>query len=259
MIIGSIDEIPPLAQPCGLTIGSFDGVHLGHQALLKDLKRKLPKGVLVVFTFSNHPSHYLTPQNPAALICSPRHRAKLLEEYGAGLVILSPFTPEFSQMPYDQFLRLLKQKLNFTHLSLGKGASFGQNREGNEENVRRLSVKLNFEVDYLPKFTLHGRPLSSGYLRTLISKGALREVQEGLGRPYSLMGQLRFQGEAGSYLLETPGLCLPPTGIYPVRINTSSATYQGKAHILLQEGGILLEFQNKEIHFNNPEVEVVFL
>jgi riboflavin kinase/FMN adenylyltransferase len=259
MIIGSIDEIPSLDQPCGLTIGNFDGVHLGHQMLLNDLRKKLPKGIVVAFTFSNHPSHYFTPENPVPLICSPQHRAKLLEAYGADLVILTPFTSEFSQMPYDHFLGLLKQKLNFTYLSLGTGATFGKNREGNEKNVKDLAEKLKFKVEYLPKLTLHGVPLSSGYIRTLISKGALQEVQECLGRPYSLMGQLRFDDRDSSYALETQGICLPPPGIYSTQIKASSTTCQGKAHILPQEGRILLEPLDKSIFLNSLEVEVVFL
>lgn len=257
LLITDIRDTPPFNRPCGLTIGSFDGVHLGHQALLGHLRSKLPSnGLLAVFTFSNHPSHHFTPHAPTPLICPPLQKAKLLSDYGADIVILTPFTSEFSSTPFDQFLRLLKQKLSFSHLVLGTGATFGKGKEGNEARVRSLSTELGFEVEYLPKFNLHGTPVSSGRIRSFIAKGAFPEVEACLGRPYSLMCHLKV--EAGHYICHVEGLCLPPEGTYPVRIKTASSEHSAKAKIVPKEHKIYLELVKGEAPISETEAEVIF-
>src|SRR5690348_2397718 len=106
LLLTDFNDIPPIDQPCGLTIGSFDGVHLGHQTLLKHLRAKLPsQGLVCVFTFSNHPSHLFTPQSPLSLICPPLQKMKLLETYGVDIAFLIPFTAEFAQISYEEFLK----------------------------------------------------------------------------------------------------------------------------------------------------------
>jgi riboflavin kinase/FMN adenylyltransferase len=256
-LIADINDIPPLDYPCGVTIGSFDGVHLGHQALLKHLRAKLPpNGLLTVFTFSSHPSHSISPNSPTPLICPPLQKAKLLSDYGADIVILTPFTPEFSKTPFDLFLRLLKQKLPFSYLVLGKGATFGSHKEGNEHNVRRLAPELEFEVEYLSKFSLHSQPISSGHIRTLISQAALHKVQDCLGRPYSIMGHLN--AENGYYTLNAIELCLPPEGTYLVHIKTASQTHLAKAQITPKEHKIRLEPLKENAPIQSKEAEVIF-
>jgi len=257
LLVPSLDDIPPIDQPCGLTIGSFDGVHLGHQTLLKQLRAKLPSnGLLTVYTFSNHPSHHFTPNAPTPLICPPLQKVKLLEAYGADIVILVPFTQEFAHTPFEQFLRLLKEKLSFSHLMLGANATFGHKRQGNEENVRKIAPSLEFEVDYLPKFALHETPISSGLIRSLIARGALHETQECLGRPYSLMGHVR--SEERLYSFNAQGLCLPPEGVYPIRIKTSSQMHLGRAQVSSQEQKIRLELLKENVSIDEKEVEVIF-
>lgn len=257
LLVLSIDDVPSIDQPCGLTIGSFDGVHLGHQTLLKQLRAKLPSnGILVVYTFSNHPSHHFTPNAPTPLICPPLQKAKLLEEYGADIVILVPFTQQFANTPYEQFLRHLKEKLSFSHLMLGTNATFGHKRQGNEENVKKIAPSLEFEVNYLPKLALHETPISSGFIRSLIARGAFHETQECLGRPYSLMGHLT--SDQRLYTFPTHGLCLPPEGVYPVRIKTSSQMHLGRAQVTSQEQKIHLELLKENVSIGEKEVEVIF-
>lgn len=257
LLIPSIDAIPVLTQPCGLTIGSFDGVHLGHQALLKRLREKLPAdGILVVFTFSNHPAHHFASHTPLPLICPPLQKAKLLAEYGADMVILIPFTADFSQILFDQFLSRLKEKLGFTQLVLGTGATFGRYKEGNEENVKRIAPKLGFEAEYLPKLTLQGAPISSGRIRSLIAQGALHEVQTYLGRPYSLLGHLRPHNQY--YSLTATGLCLPPEGVYPVRLNMPLSHHLARAHVSPKTQALHLELLEEGQILSEQEVEIVF-
>lgn len=257
LLVTDIHDLLPLEQPSGLTIGSFDGVHLGHQALLAHLRSKIPPGALLaVFTFSNHPSHHFAPHAPTPLICPPLQKAKLLGEYGADVVILSPFTPEFAMTPFDQFLRLLKEKLGFEQLVLGTGATFGKGREGNEVGVRKMSQELGFEVEYMPKFTLQGAPVSSGRVRSLIAQGAFAEVKTLLGRPYSLLCELEKENNFYSFLVK--GLCLPPEGTYPVLVRTTHKELPATAKVAPKDNKISLKFIDNYTSISKIESEVIF-
>jgi riboflavin kinase/FMN adenylyltransferase len=214
-----------------------------------------PHGTLAVFTFSTHPSHLFTPEQPSFLICPPLQKVKHLADYGADLVFLIPFTHEFAKTPFTEFLQHLKRQLNFSQLVLGSGAAFGKNKEGDETHVRKLATELNFVVDYLPKTRVDDIPISSGRIRSLIMQGALHEVQICLGRPYSLMGQLHEKNRF--FYFPLPNICLPPEGIYPVRLKANSVTYLARAHILPQEQEIKIDpFQAKTPFHNN--VEIIF-
>lgn len=257
LLITDLNTIPPDFPPCGLTIGSFDGVHLGHQALLKTLREKIgPTAPLVVFTFSNHPSHHFNPNNPVPLICPPLQKAKLLETYGADVVILTPFTLDFSQTEFDVFLSTLKKKLKFTHLVLGTGATFGRHKQGNEENVGKMAFQLDFQVEYLPKSKLHGEAISSGRIRSYITQGAFDKVEEGLGRPYSLLGHLVEEGSY--YVMKAEGLCLPPKGSYSVMLKAGSEKHPAKADVDPLKHQICIERVGRMGHLPTQEIEIVF-
>ncbi len=257
LLLTNLNDIPSFDHPCGLTIGSFDGVHLGHQVLLNHLKAKLlPHQPLVVFTFSNHPSHHFNPQSPVPLICPPLQKAKLLSKYGADIIFLVPFDTAFARIPYDEFLKKLKQSLNFTDLCLGDGSMFGKNREGNAINVKQLADKLHFKADYLKKYLVNGSPVSSGRIRKLIEEGKLAEVKQCLGRPYSLMGALIRDENNLQFRLS--GVCLPPDGEYLVYLQTTSQTQEYAAHVLQKKQ--LIKIKTKNYTFlDQKEAEVIFI
>ena len=253
LLITDLKDIPSVNQPSALTIGSFDGVHLGHQALLKHLRAKLPpNGLLTVLTFTNHPSHLFTPNTPTPLIHPPLQKVKHLFDCGVDNVILIPFTKEFAQTPFDLFLIELKNALSFSHLAFGTGAVFGKNREGNEANIRRLAPELGLEVDYLPKYLLNGSPVSSGRIRTLISQADFPAAKSCLGRPYSLMGRLT----AGT--MHFPGICLPPEGSYPIHLKTSHQTYPGTARISPKNSQIHIDLVDVKVPLAAQDAEVIF-
>ncbi len=223
-------HVNDITDPCALTIGTFDGVHLGHQMLIGRLKSVLPpSGIPVVFTFSNHPSHLFTPSSPIPLICTPEHKSQLLTSCGAKHILMVPFTQTFSETPFAEFLTELHSKLHFTHLILGEGATFGKNREGDETHVRALGDKLHFQTEYIAKKFLGTRPISSGRVRIAIETGNFEEAALCLGREYSLLGRLHPEKE--HYLLPMENICLPPEGIYPIRIKTPKETLLGRAHV----------------------------
>lgn len=257
LLVTDLKDTPRLSEPCGLTIGSFDGVHLGHQALLHHLKSNLPvNGTVAVFTFLNHPSHLFTPERPVRLICPPLQKVKHLTDSGVGIVFLIPFTPKFANIPFKEFLTHLKMQLNFSSLALGTGAAFGRNKEGDETHVRKLSQELDFRIDYLPKVMIGNAPVSSGRIRSAILQGAFHEVQACLGRPYSLMGRLHEEKDFFHFPL--PGICLPPEGIYPIRLKVSSTIDLARAHVLPQEQKIRIDPLKRAVSLHNKDVEVIF-
>lgn len=179
---------PPrsFCPPCGLTIGSFDGVHLGHQQLLRYVRKKVgPQGSLCVLTFSNHPSHILPNREPLSLISSPEDKLHYLQSYGVDIVYLLPFTLELAQLSYEQFLHLVKDSYPFELLVLGEGATLGKKREGTSETIAALGKKLQFSVEYLPKYTVDGEIVSSGKIRECLQKGDLAKAKRLLGHPLS--------------------------------------------------------------------------
>jgi riboflavin kinase/FMN adenylyltransferase len=180
-LASSIEEIPPVRHPCALSIGSFDGVHLGHQALISALKVKAsPQGTVAVLTFTTHPSSLFHPHSPVSLIIPVDERIRLLFSYGVDLVIAIPFDKSLSNISYDLFLTSLKSHLPFDHLVLGKGAVLGHSRQGTQERIEALSKTLGFEATYLEKQL----PISSQTIRQLIKEGRFEEVSQALGRPF---------------------------------------------------------------------------
>lgn len=172
--------------PCGLTIGSFDGVHLGHQQLLRHLRQAVgQKGSICVITFSNHPSHILPHREPTPLIYSSERKLHYLQKYGVDIVYLLPFTLELAQLSYDQFLHLVHQCYPFELLVLGEGATVGKKREGTPENITALGKKLPFTVEYLPKYRIEGEIVSSGKIREYLQKGDLKKAETLLGHPFA--------------------------------------------------------------------------
>ena len=184
LIVKELEEIPSLPHPIGLTIGSFDGVHLGHQKLLQELKKR--SATTAALTFSNHPAEVLSHRPLAPAITSLEEKLELLEKMGIDLVILLKFSDDLVKLPFDEFLKKIRVKLPFALLLLGEGAAFGSGKRGDEEAVKALARELNFQADYLPKQLIDGRPISSGWIREALSQGDLPLVKKLLGRKYDI-------------------------------------------------------------------------
>jgi len=168
-----------LSEPIHLTIGNFDGVHLGHQALFQHLKNQ---GTSCVITFSNHPAHFFFPDTAKPLITSFKEKKALIEQAGIDILIALEFTKSISEMSYDTFLREVYRHIPFQSLSLGKGAALGYKRQGTEEKLNPLSKEMGFNLTYLPKLTLDGLPLSSAAIRQWQSEGKKDLADKALGK-----------------------------------------------------------------------------
>jgi len=156
-----------------LTIGFFDGVHLGHRELLSRL-RKHPHATIL--TFSNHPKELLNPPAPELLI-PHKEKIALLKSY-ADLLVILPFTAELAATPFEKLL----SQFDLSHLLLGEGSAFGKGREGNEANVRRYAKTKGFTVEYIPKFHFQGKPVSSSWIRDAIGAGDMKLAHQLLGK-----------------------------------------------------------------------------
>ena len=206
IVYTSIAQIEPITSSCGITIGVFDAIHLGHQKLFKRLNNL--SSVSIAITFKENPLKLLYPDRCLPAVLDNGLRLEKFKESGIDIVIMLPFTKHLSLLPYDTFLQKIHKKLPFKHLVLGKGATFGKNREGNKHNVERFSKELGFNVEYISKVHKNDILVSSSNVRRAILCGNLRLAKSLLGRPYSL----------SMPLMKTPKLCLPPDGTYPVEV-----------------------------------------
>lgn len=170
-------SIPSDLPPTALTIGTFDGVHLGHRTLLKRLRECGSHST--VLTFTNHPLEILSPPHVPVLLTSLPEKLSLLEECGVDTVIAIPFTQELAALSYEAFIA----QFRLTHLILGAGDAFGKNREGSPANLIRLSKEKGFSVEFLDKVLLDGQPISSRRIRAALSSNDFETAARLLGRP----------------------------------------------------------------------------
>lgn len=216
-----------------LTIGTFDGVHLGHQSIFKRMQKLSPH--TTVLTFLNHPCALLKPPAPPLLTHFPL-KLSLLASFGIDAIIALPFTSEFASLTYDALL----QNFDLSHLVLGADSAFGKHREGTPSNIQRYAKGRSFTVEYLPKFSLDNIPISSSRIRKAIISGDLALATRLLGRPYSI-----------PYPLPPTPLVLPPSGTYPILIdNTESSLtlHNGQIeHLAAPEKSGIIHFKLKDL------------
>ncbi len=244
IVYENLDQSSLPSKPCVLTIGNFDGVHLGHQRILNRMRTLAgPKGTVCVLTFSNHPSSVLPGKTPVPLIQSNSLKLQYLEKFGADVVYSLEFTSQLSHLHYDTFLSKIKKSCPFDYLILGEGDAFGYKREGTPEKVALLGKQLHFEVEYLPKVKSEDETISSGRIRTCIQQGHLSEAIEFLGHPYIV--------EAIDSKPISPHLVLPPDGDYPVNIESKSVQKQSTVHI--EEKKFRLDFS-----MNGEKIFIIF-
>lgn len=222
-IIYALEDYPKDAQSAAVTIGNFDGVHLGHQKVLQRVKES--GGPAVAITFSNHPSEVLRPQDSVSYLCTLEHKIALLEEAGIDTLILLTFTKAFGEQTAKEFLEQLQVAIPFTHLILGHNATFGKGRQGDRAHVEVLAENVPFTVEYIDAYTTKsGAEVSSSKIRERIAAGDLKGTQELLGRPYSVRSRVVPGQGIGKEIgfstanIDVSGLCLPPHGVYAVTV-----------------------------------------
>jgi riboflavin kinase/FMN adenylyltransferase len=207
-----------------LTLGVFDGVHLGHQALL----RRLVDGAhavdspAVVITFHPHPAVVLAGRSDFKLLTTPEDRLSLFDGLGLDAVITLEFTREFAGQTAGKFMRQLRQKLDLSHLLIGYDTALGRGREGDAARLTYLGQELGFRVEVAPEVHAKRTVISSSRIRSLLLElGDVSQAASMLGRPYELCGEVVHGDGRGRHInlptanLDTPvEKLIPKFGIY---------------------------------------------
>ncbi len=227
-----------------VTVGSFDGVHLGHQAIIRSLNRAgeqchcLP----ILVTFHPHPKMVVGPSNGrrVLLLTTLEEKLDLLEEYGLPAVLIIPFTREFSRTTYDEFVRkYLVDILRVKKMVIGHDHHFGRNREGHEAQLREFGRKYGFEVEALEPYFVDGEIVSSTRIREYLMRGEIKRANRLLGRYYSVRGKV-VEGDHRGRKLGFPTAnirlthlykLLPRNGVYAVEVRLKNGVYKGMMNI----------------------------
>ena len=242
-IVNRIEDIHTPYKNAVITIGNFDGVHIGHQALLHTVTEKSGAldGTAVVMTFEPHPMKLLAPGDRTPLITLSEQKTELISRTGIDILICLPFTKAFANIPAREFIQdLLIRRIGMKALVVGKDYTFGRNREGNVALLKNWSRELNFElfiVDWIQSAGITDR-ISSTRIRELVMDGQMEEAKKLLGRDYQIRGIVTAGRHRGASLLGFPTanihlqdeLC-PKQGIYAVTVQLQDQIYQGVANI----------------------------
>ena len=221
------------ARGCVVAIGTFDGVHIGHQALIsRAISLARAAGVAcVVFTFQNHPLSVLAPQHVPPSLSAPEERRRLFASLGVDLVIEESFTKELASLPAEEFLARLVEALAPRAVAVGENFSFGSGGRGTPEFLAMQGKQLGFRVENVPLLSRAGKTVSSTRIRALLLAGDVRLAGELLGRPFSMTGVVMHGDERGrtlgfptANLLPSKEDACPVNGAYAVRVEREKGT-----------------------------------
>ena len=223
-----------------LTLGNFDGVHIGHQAILHRLvatARSLG-GTAVVLTFQPHPTAVLAPKHAPRLITDWRTRINLIAALGADVIIVQHFTRAFASISADEFVgRLLVDGLGVRAVVVGHRVSFGHGRAGGAETLRQWGTRCGFDVEVVGPVEVDGMLVSSSAVRRAIGEGDFERARLQLGRTPSVAGRVIHGHHRGHTLgfptanLRIANLMLPPDGVYAVRALVKGVRREGVANL----------------------------
>lgn len=223
-----------------LTIGVFDGVHLGHKDLISRLKalawqRNLLSGVV---TFRQHPLVVMSPQTELPSLTDLSQRIDLLKNEGVEAVIPLSFTRELAQLSVRQFVSLLKEYLGMQGLVIGYDFALGRNREGTGDTLRALGQDMNFTVNAMPPVIIDGEVVSSTAIRNALANGDMKRVQKLLGYFFSLHGRVVTGSGRGlelgfptANLAVNSGQAIPADGVYATRAYINDKAYPSMTNI----------------------------
>lgn len=221
----SHEGLPRLEGRRAITLGTFDGVHRGHQEVLAQLRRAASAQGLdgaCAVTFGPHPREVLTPENVPALLNSRGDRERMLAAAGVELLVVLDFTPALAALDHADFVRgLLQQRLGLAHFVLGHDVHFGRGRGGNAQSVAAIGAGAGFVVSQVPSVAVGGEPVSSTRIRQALVQGEIATAVELLGHPHLISGPVLRGRQLGRGLgfptanLELPARrVLPALGVY---------------------------------------------
>jgi len=240
-IYRSLDEIPANLGKTIVTIGNFDGVHLGHREIFRELRKKaeLECALSTVVTFVPHPLKVLTHNNKKIrLINTYSEKETLIEASGIDCMVAIPFTESFATISPHEFVEeVLVKRLSVSCLIIGYDYSFGRNRQGSVDTLREFGAEFGFKVEVLEPIGKEGLVYSSSKIRSLLLDGDVSGVVPLLGRHFSLGGVVVTGHNRGAGLgyptanISTDKDLVPASGVYAVKLKLGESVYDGACNI----------------------------
>ncbi len=248
-------------NPSILTIGTFDGVHIGHQKIIKDLVKVAKKNNLcsIVLTFFPHPRMVLQKDSDLKMIDTLEEKQHFLEKMGVDVLIVHPFSRAFSRLTALEFTRdLLINQLKISQLVVGYDHRFGRNREATIDDLKSFGLDYNFTVDEIPSQDIESIAVSSTKIRNALNKGDLKTANQFLGRPFGLTGTvIKGDGIGKKFGFPTANIQVkqdyklrPQNGVYLVRSELSGIAFFGMMNIGMRPT-VSGKTTQTEIHFFN--------
>lgn len=223
-----------------VALGNFDGLHIGHQAILKESLRlshelKLPAAIM---TFEPHPREYFNPEAPKLRLMRLRDKIAQLKALGFSLMFMPRFNAKFAATSADDFISdILVGQIRARHVVTGENFHFGKGRGGNSALLAQKSKALGFGYSAIKTVTQSGKPVSSSAIREALAAGQLEDVAPQLGHFYTLSGHVAHGNKRGRTLgfptanIILDDIFIPKHGVYAVRVNVGNQTYDAVANI----------------------------
>ena len=239
-ILRDIAELSSIEAPVVLAIGVFDGVHLGHRAVIERALSDAQEmsGTAVVVTFDPHPARVLRPDAAPRLLTSTQHKLRLIASLGVADLLVIHFDEAFASTSPDAFIRRLAQSAKaLREICVGHQWSFGKARAGNLELLKALGDELGFEEVGVPAVEIDGEIVSSTVIRRSVEAGELKKAARYLGRDYTILGTVVEGAQLGRTLgfptanLSAHNEQFPPSGVYAVRAEWRGKQLPGVANI----------------------------
>jgi len=226
-----------------LTVGTFDGVHLGHRKIIArmlDLAKKI-KGESVIFTFDPHPRKVVAPDEASLrLLTTMEEKIVLFEQSGIDHLIIYPFTPEFAKLSYEEFVEnILVGQIHTKSLVVGYDHKFGKDRQGGFEFLKKCADRHEFQIEKLDVLLMNESNVSSTRIREALQHGEMETANSFLGYPFSLHGTVvegqklgrQIQFPTANIAASDPDKIIPGYGVYAVKVRIQDQTYTGMLNI----------------------------
>jgi riboflavin kinase / FMN adenylyltransferase len=229
--------------PSVVTIGTFDGVHLGHQHLVRSIARRAQElgATAIAVTFQPRPSEVLRPDKPSSYLCSLNERCRRLRVVGADQVLVVPFSSELAAVPANEFVGALVDDLGMRRLVGGPDLALGRGREGTPPVLQAIGELRGFSLEIVEGFAVDGQVVRTSVIRQALAEGDLRRATDLLGRSYAVEGTVgRGDGRGRTFGVPTANvrtpdsIVLPGHGVYAVRFRAGDETLAGAANLGLR-------------------------
>lgn len=275
-IFRALEEVPSDLGPTIVSVGNFDGVHCGHQHVLREVVRRAQESgdKAVAVTFSPHPVRILRPEVAPKMITPQGVKERLLAASGLNALLVLPFTRDFSMTTAEEFARrILVEKLHAREVHEGDNFHFGHKAEGTPKTLTELGHTLGFSVKLYPVMMMRGTPVSSSQIRSLIAEGKVSRAGRLLGRAFSIIASPgRGRGLGHKYTVPTINLSrydelVPGNGVYLTRTRVGDETFNSVTNVgnrpTFGEDSFAIETHLLDFHplevTAQTEVEISFL